>query len=367
MTSVSEVLDLVNPSNNSTGVPLNSSISVLFDREIDEWSLEHGGGFILEGPDTDRVIYPGFVQTDLIQGHESEILLTPGYQGLVGGTFSFKRISLTSSSEVSVSDTTGDGGLFRTKAIFHPSQLLKPLTDYKVYLVGDDSDDEDLTGIKSRTVFDVITDPSNTGTGSLTFSGTYLGDLSSDTLNIRITKSGVPGVAEFEAWRDSIPLDLVGPFLTSSTESQVLDGITVQFLEGNYSINDEFSVKVKAPTTLTGTCIFSFTTGNGSITEVPTSTSTLITGSSSSFTTSGLTFEIFKSTPIDGGTNLDPRAASHLIIEFTDNIDPSTINSETVQVHIQPVTDHPLLNPQVPEGLINAILTVSGNKLYIDI
>lgn len=365
MTSISDLLDSINPSNNSTGVPLNSSITVLFDREIDEWSIEHGG-FILEGPDTDQVIYPGYAPTPLANGSEQEILLSAGYKGLVPGVFTFSRVSLSNSSLVNTSDTTGDGTLFRTRAIFKPSQPLAPLTEYTLYLVGDDDlADQELFGIRSRTVFDVVSDPGNSGNGTITFSGTYLGTLSNDVVNIRITTAGVPGVAEFESWKDSAPLDLIGPFLTSSTESEVIDGVTVQFLSGTFQINDTFTVAVKRPEVFTGTSTLSFTTGNGSISVVPTTTSTSITGSPISTTTTE--FKLVKATPMDGATNLDPSSSKRIIVEFNDDIDPATITTNSVQVNIEPVSDHPLLTNQVSAGPISNTVTVSGHKLFIDL
>lgn len=365
MATILDIIDSVNPADSSTGVPLNNNITILFDREIDEWSLEHGG-LIVEGPDTDQVIYPGYIPTTLIQGTEGEILQSPGYKGLVPGTFIFQRVSLTTASLVNTSDTTGNGELFRTKVIFKPDQPLKPLTNYKVFVVGDDDDTTDeIFGVRTRTVFDGVADPGNTGTGSVTFSGTYLGDLTTDTINIRITKSGVSGVAEFEAWKNSAPLDLIGPTPTSMTECQVIDGVTVQFIEGNYAVDDVFTVVVRRPVKFTDTATFSFTTGNGSITVVPTTTATSVTGSPVAPTVTN--FTVVKTSPADRDTNLDPSVAKKIVIEFNDDIDPATINSQTVQVNIEPVIDHPLLTTQVVAGPIANVLTVSGNKLIIEV
>lgn len=365
MTAVVDVIDLVNPANEATGVPLNNSIVITFDREIDEWSIENGG-LVIEGPDTDQVIYPGYAPTTIVHGEESEILQSPGLAGVVPGTFTFSRISLTSTDPVNTTDTTGDGTLFRTRVSFKPSNPLTRLTEYTVYVVGDDdTTDTELYGLRTRTVFDGVADPSNTGDGRVTFSGTYLGEATTDTLNIRITTAGVPGIAEFEAWRDSIPLDIVGPYLTSSTESQVLDGITVQFIEGTYDVGDEFTVVVKRPSVLTGTATYSFTTGNGSISVVPTSTSTSITGDPATPATAG--FTVLSTDPEDAGTNLAPSTTRRITVEFSDDIDPTTISSDTVQVMIEPVSDHPLLSPQVTAGPVSTVLTVSGNLLYIDL
>lgn len=364
MAATLDIVDLVYPSDNATGVSLNSTIQITFDREIDEWSIEHGG-LIVEGPDTDQVIYPGYTPTILNPGSESEILQSPGLAGVVPGRFSFQRISTTTTSAVNISDTTGAGNLYRTRVIFTPDYPLKAQTNYTVYLVGDDASDDELFGIRTKTVFDPVAG-GNTGTGSVTFSGTYLGDLTQDTLNIRITTSGVSGVAEYEAWRSSQPLDLIGPIRTSTSECQVLDGVTVQFVEGLFVAGDEFSVVVRRPETFTGTVTCGFSTGNGSISAVPTTTATSPTGDPVAPGISSA-FSVVRTTPTDGATNLPPSGNRRLTIEFSTAIDPSTINSDTVQVLVEPVIDHPLLSNQIQAGPVSHTLTVSGTKLFIDL
>ncbi len=365
MTSVSDIVSLVNPSDGTTGVSLNSSISVLFTTEIDPWSIEHGG-FVLEGQDTDLVIYPGYTPTTLVAGEESEILQSPGLKGIVPGTFLFQRIDLTTTSEVHTEDTTGAGNLFRTKVLFKPSYPLKPQTEYTVYLVGDDdTTDSEIFGLRSRSIFDVVEDPSNTGDGAVTFSGVYTGGLTTDTLNLRITTAGTVGVAKFEAWRNSSPLDLSGPYLTSLSELNLFDGVTVQFLEGDFDVGDEFSVVVKRPTIYTDTVVYSFVTGNGSITTVPTTTSTSVTGDP--IVSVSTEFSIIETTPTDRSVNLSVQDASRIIVEFSAAVDSSTVNSSTVQVNVEPVIDHPLLSSQIPTGPIAHTTTVSGNFLIIDL
>lgn len=364
MSTVADSIDLIYPGNGATGVPLNSSIQITFDTEIDEWSVEHGG-FILEGPDSDEVIYPGYTPTTLIQGTESQILESPALKGIVPGTFSFSRISNSDLTSVNTSDTTGAGNLFRTRVIFTPLVQMGRLTNYKIYLMGDDDlEDEELTGIRSKTVFDHIVG-SNSGDGKITCSGTYTGLQSVDTFNIRITKAGVPGVAEYETWKDSAPLDLVGPFLTSSTESPLFDGTTVQFTEGTFAINDTFSVVVKTPVFLSGTTTAEFTTGGGSISVVPDSVSASITGDPALFASSA--FTVTSTTPKDHDTNLSPTSIRRIEIKFSEAIDPTSITTGSVQVLTEPIIDHPLLTSSAITGPISNTVTVSGLSLFIDI
>lgn len=359
--SIADIIDSAYPSDEAEGIPLNSQIKIIFNTEIDEWSIENGG-IILEGPDTDELIITPYTPSVINQGSEQQILETPGLKGLVPGTFSFERVALDSNTLVSTLDTIGDGTLYRTKAIFTPLYPLKKNTEYTVYVIGGDTDEQ--AGIFTNTVFDVVANVGNTGNGECTFSGTYLGDLSQDTINIKITKAGVTGVAEFEAWKTSAPLELSGPFLTSNNFSHIFEGITIAFNDGgSFDVDDEFSVKVKAPTTFSGTVISTFTTGAGSITSLPTSASTSILGDP--LYTPSVGFDVFKTTPVDGETNRDI-SKNRITIEFTSEIDVSTITDETVQILVEPVSDHPSIT-NIPTGNLHRTITVSGLKMFIDL
>jgi hypothetical protein len=364
MPSVVNSIDLIYPGNGATGVPLNSSIQVTFNTEIDEWSIEHGG-FVLEGPDSDEVIYPGYTPTVLVQGTESQILGSPGLKGIVPGVFTFQRVAVSTFDLVNTSDTTGDGGLYRTRMIFTPTNQMARLIDYKIYLMGDDDiTDENFTGIRTKTVFDKVVG-ANTGDGDLTFSGTYTGSVSEDTFNVRISKAGVPGVAEYEVWKDSAPLNLMGPYLTSHTESPLFDGVTVQFLEGTFDLDDEFSVLVKTPVFLTGTSIVEFTAGGGSISVVPDDVSASVTGNPSLLLSDE--FKVLSVTPEDHESNLSPDSIRRIEIKFSQAIDPTSITTGSVQVLTEPVIDHPLLSFAGTTGPISNTVTVSGLSLFIDI
>jgi hypothetical protein len=366
MASVSDIVVLVHPSDESTGVPLNNTIQILFNTELDEWSLENGG-FILEGPDTDLVVYPGYTPTTLIQGEEKEILQSPGLKGIVPGTFSFERISPTNLITVSGIDTLGTRSQYRTRLIFKSLNQLAPLTEYTIYLAGDDDLlDAEIYSIRNRSVFDSVTDGGNSGNGSITSFGTYTGALSSDVFNIRITEAGVVGEAQYEWWLDSIPLTLNGPSLVTSSVVGLGLGAEVQFAEGQYEVGDVFTFVVKKPSLYTDTVTATFTTGNGSITVVPTSTATSPTGTPQ-LGPIAADFEILKVFPPDKSTNLEPKALNRITVCFTDEIDASTVTPNAVTVGVAPVSDHPALSSIVKPGLISKTLTVSGNALLIDL
>jgi hypothetical protein len=288
-------------------------------------------------------------------------------KGVVPGTFIFKRADLVTTSQVNTSDTTGNGALFRTQLVFKPDRPLKAVTQYTMYLVGDDDNtDEELYGLRSRSVFDPVADPGNTGTGSVTFSGSYTGHLTTDSLSVRVTTAGGIGVAQFEAWFDSAPLDLIGPFPASTSETLLGNGVTVQFVSGEFQVDDLFTVVLKKPEIFTDTVVASFVTGNGSITSVPTTTATSLTGDPVPLDTSNV-FKLVRSTPSDGDSNLNPSLAKRIVLEFNQEVDPTTVNTSSVSILSEPVTDHPLLENSVPTGPITHTVTVSGMNIIIDL
>lgn len=355
MTDLADVVDSVFPSDGSEGVVLTDTIRITFSTEIDENSIREGG-FILEGPDTDQMIHGDYAVSELSNGSEEHVLESPGYKGVVPGTLSFIRLDPVSNSPVSVIDSTGAGNLYRTQLVFMPSRPLKRITDYTVYLVGTDS-------LKPRTVFDPVTDPGNTGTGEIVVRGSYTGNLLQDTFYIRITKAGLSGVAEYEYWKGSAPLDVHGPILSSRNQLNLLQGVSIGFGEGLFQAGDHFSVVVKKQEAYEGIQTISFTTGSGTISAVPTTTATSPTGYPSPLPPKP--FYVKKITPSAGAGNLRSHEYQMITVEFSEDIDPSTITDKTVQVIASAAISHPNLPLSLQEGSVARAVTVSGNLLFI--
>ncbi len=362
MTSLSDVVDAVYPTSDATGVPLLASITVLFDREMDETSIENGGVF-LEGADTDSLLV-GVYPENIAPGDEPNLFETAAYSGLVPGVFTFKRIDLSTSVEVSTLDPTGNGTLYRTKAVFTPTFPLQKAFDYRIFITADpDAEDTEKFGVRTRSVFDAEADAGNTGTGTMSATGTYTGTVD-DTYNIAFVVDGVAGAAQFEWWKNSTPLDIHGPILATYSSIPLADGVIIQFDDGNYEENDTFTVVVKPGVTFTDTLVSTFTTGNGSILAVPTSASTSVLGDVLPATTG---FQVSKTTPADFATNLAPEVCKQIIIEFSAPVDEDTVTDDTVQVIAEAVTDHPAANIISPNGPIAKTITVDGNKIIIDL
>jgi hypothetical protein len=320
MAQITDIIDLIHPASNAVAVILSDQIWVLFDREIDENSVNEGN-FFVEGPDTDSVIGANYEINLPNVTNSSDPLASPGYRGVVQGTFTFEKIKVGEISAYSGFDTSGTGTVWRTKVIFTPHNRLQKNTQYTVYISGDeDSADQLSTGIRARSVFDTI-NGLNAGTGEATFLGTYTGAAATDTFHVKIVSAGEAEDASFVWWKGTNPLLIHGPISTDEYESVYLDNdVYIRFKDGNFAVDDTFTVVVKTPEIFTGNSYWSFTTGSGSIQEIPTSTSTTVTGlptGTSSSTTSTSELSVLSTFPIDESTNI-AITVSGLTITFSE-------------------------------------------------
>ncbi len=364
MTTIASIIDSIFPTANSTGVILSSPLWVIFDREIDEGSVNMGN-FFVEGPDTDTTIGPdmGLNLPNTTDSYSGDQFESPGYAGIVPGTITFEKIQLSEISAYSGFDPAGSGGIWRTKVIFTPTYRLAPTTVYTIYISGDeDEDDTTATGIRARSIFDAY-NGSNSGTGEVTFEGTFIGTGASDTFVVQIDTAGVANTAKFNWWRASDPSFIHGPIVSDINDSILLEeGVSINFGDGTFAVGDTFSVLVRRPELFTGNMYWSFTTGSGSIQSVPATASTSITGSSTSLTPS--TFVVSKITPKDKATN-QLLSTAVITLEFNSTVDPTTVTDETVSIEGSPVNGD-------ETGLfatrkIYKDITVDGNKIILTI
>jgi hypothetical protein len=369
MEHVSDIVDLVHPTVSGLGIFCGDTIWVLFDREIDENSLSNGNMFVT-GPDFDTWSGPDlqiFLGAPSV-GDEDQILQSPGYHGMVQGTFEFERIALTSLSEVVTQDTVGSGHLFRTKAIFTPTNRLQTNTEYTVYLSGDEDSTDDLTtGLTSRTIFDQVAWSGNTSTSEPEFTGSYNGLVASDTFRVDITTSGYSDSARFtfQSTSDSI---VHGPFRAKESPILLSDGVSLNFTDGILQIGDYWTVVVKEPVTYSGNLVWPFQTGSGSIETLPTTTSTTVLGIDTviSTTATTTTFTVVSTEPEDGDTNLTlPTNEYDITVEFDNDIDSATVVSGVdITVFSESVNGETTI---AAEGDIIAKPAVSGTELTITI
>lgn len=133
------------PPVSGVSIPLSNTVWVQFDIPMNEEELENN--FFVEGPDTDQYIGPGLLELtspdNISQGDLDNFLKSPGYKGIVDGTFTFETVSGVS-----------------TKAIFTPAHPLYPSIDYVVHLM-------ETLDANGNTVSGNYTWKFQTGTGSI--------------------------------------------------------------------------------------------------------------------------------------------------------------------------------------------------------
>ena len=110
-------------------IPLGSTISVTFNILMNVSGLQNS--LFVEGPDTDQFVGPGLLEQqfpqNISQGALDDFLRSPGYQGIVQGTWSSTTVPIPPSNT-----TSG------TEIIFTPRQPLAPSTTYIVHIVQTD-------------------------------------------------------------------------------------------------------------------------------------------------------------------------------------------------------------------------------------
>lgn len=371
--SLASIIDLIHPTASGIGVITTDQVFVVFDRAIDENTVT-AGNFFVTGPDFDTWIGPDLQLFQEAEGSGSgsgDILESPGFDGIVQGTISFERLDLNSLTVISGIDTVGSGLLYRTKAIFTPTNRLAADTEYTVYLSGDEDDTDTLqTGISERTVFDTLASGINTGSGSATFEGGYIGLTAQDVYHAEITTSGEVGVAKFTFWTDNDPLSVFGPFKTKQSGVLLSNGVSVDFTEGLYRVGDHFQAVVKARNTFTGNLLWPFKTGSGSLQVIPDSVSTSVIGdplpTGTTTSTSASSFSLVSSDPADAASNVTiPDGEFDITLTFNDNIELTTAASGVWgQVFAESVTG----DTDTPaSGILIADTSVSGKVLTVTV
>jgi hypothetical protein len=136
----------------------------------------------------------------------------------------------------------------------------------------------------------------------------------------------------------------------------------------DYTVNLGAVLRSDGTTEVDGFVTLSFQTGSGSIQEIPStvSTSVLRPATPTAITdTTGTPLSVVKITPADHSVenSIDTR---EVVIEFNKNIDPDTVNNDSVSLVATAVTDHPNLSIDA-QGELVKVLEVSGKILRITI
>jgi hypothetical protein len=349
------------PVSGAIGVPTNATISIIFDQEVDTYRLKNGG-IVLEGPDESKSIGPGMLALDPPQTDEDEFLASPGFKGIKDVDYTIQRVdgSGVSIDYYDYGDTSGAGELYRTKIILTPKTIFQSLTEYTVYVIGDEdtSDDYDF-GITTRSVFDPAKGP-NIGIGDVVFYGGYTGSVRQQFF-ISVTTAGGPGTATYEWWTST---DSIHRTLTSSLGYRLLkEGVRIKFLEGQqYEVGDLFTVWCDVPEFMNGSYKFSFTTSSIEPETLPVSSS-IITGISGSSSSSVLS--VSTTSPEDRQPFVSPDITS-ITVTFGASLDLTTVTSSTVTVNGHAVDGSKTGDPEYTETLTTS-LSVSAATLTITV
>ena len=325
----------ISPPNETTGVPLNSTITVDFDSEIDQLSV-NSGTLLLVGPDTN--IWVGAVlnwRSIPYPSMDNDVLVSPGYDGFVQGSYTFETIEGSGSS----------GGQSCTRAIFTPSQPLYPEVSYRVVVVGGEPPNDSFRVITTKTVGTPIA--SVIGTGVVSVSGSW--DDTDDYLHLVVVDDGERGEATFLYYYETSESTTYGPITLKA--KHVIGDLTVYFTEGDYVEGDHYRIPLYEPELLETSYSVEFTTGE-SIEEAPEEESTPVTGPFipiipitdmfAPYTESLSTYPMNKQTDVD--TSLE-----YIQIEFTKRLDTDTITTDNISLLSEDLAT--LVKSQLPISL----------------
>ena len=384
MDSLSSIIDLVHPTVSGVGITVNDQLWILFDRAMDETTLS-AGCFFVTGPDFDTWVGPdlGVYNEALSNGSGSDdVLESPGFEGILQGTFSFERISLTSLDPVDIQDTIGSGMLYRTKAILTPTNRLQGDTEYKVHLSGDDDgSDAGQMGVSAVTVFDTVASGMNVGSNDVQFAGGYIGSYS-DTFTVKVVQSGYNNEARFSFSRETEPGNCFGPFRMKTNGVLLADCLTVSFPDDEYyNYGDRWFVNVQPREIFEGNVIYPFKTGSGSIVDLPATTSTTVLGdipapASMTAGSSVATFSVASTLPVDNATNLKIDPGEYVLrANLSSTIDPATVvsgvsvgvtlqdvegNGYPVDLAASPSVNGSALDVTIPSGSLSNNLLITA-------
>ena len=359
------------PNDGATGIPAGATIQVTFDQGVDPKSI--GECIVVYGPDFDMTSGPeSATWIDRDTGDNPFFLSSPGFTGAVDCDIKLIYVDslgneISSPEYLSAADETADSAV--SKVIITPKSLMQSEVTYHVYLIGD-SEDGTNRGIKDRTVFDVDSTAATSTDASVFVYGGYVGEVD-DVLNIEITSSGNIGAAKYKWWLDS---DGPGAALTGKVTSRRFRhidqelGLQARFGGSSFAAGDVYTVNLRSPTVMEDSYSFSFTIGEGTILEVPSTASTSVIGTSTALTSEATYLEVTSMDPPDGSTH--QRFENRTItVVFSEDLDATTVTQESVTVVAYPVSgkfDSSLSNTSEQLELAKK-LTVADDTLTIEV
>ncbi len=320
----------ISPTTGAIGVSLHEKLKVVFSTGIEKASLG-SGTFFIEGSDKDVLSGP-YVPINF-QGTSFDPLVDPAYAGLVRGTYTCEYIGTNGSAlATNFTDTSGTAA-YHTRITFTPERPFSPLHQYRAYIVGTSSDQSDLA-LHSRTIFDPIIDPLNTGNAKLFPRGAYT-HTANGTYIVEILSDGVVGSASYK-WKYNA--EAFSPAtVTHSYGRQLRHGVSVAFdLEGTFKALDKFTFITKPREYFSSITQSYFITGEYGTQLLPDDTNSLISRlapATPSFGQAG--FSLHHTVPPNLFCDVDSTQASFTFY-FTKPINPSTLDTNGIRIYIGP-------------------------------
>jgi hypothetical protein len=246
------------PLSGAMGVPLGATMLFVFDTPLDPSSIGKHSIFI-EGSDKEVLSGP-FVPVTFEPRGQAQVLSDPAYYGLVQGKYVWEYLTTAGSAvDTAFEDISGTEDYY-TKILFQPTYPLSPNHPYQIYIVGTSSSVGEVTGLKTRTVFDVIEGGGNAGDGEVVPYGGYMGT-NMGTFHVSVLQGGRTGEATY---RWNFNSEAQSPTILTHTYRRTLKHqVSLSFsLKGEFVSGDVFSFLVKPPDFKENVSIYHFTTGS---------------------------------------------------------------------------------------------------------
>lgn len=354
----------VYPNDGDAGIPIGADLAITFENSID---LKSGkANVVLYGVDFDKTSGPdGAVWVD-VSPKNANFLKSPGFSGIVECNYT---VAYTDASgtvldpQPTVLDRDGEA-LYHQKLFVSPTSIMAIETLYKAYIIGE-SEGGISRGVSSRTVFDVDSSGASSYTGEVLVYGGYT-RLVDDVVHIKITTAGDASEAKYKWWYESEGESQARLGKVVSTRYRRLeDGLQIRFGGSGFLLNDVYTFYVYAPEYLATTYKLEFTTGTGSIVEVPATMSTSPIGVALPGTISAATgvLEILEVDPPDGATHQSLKTRT-ITIRFSGTLDEDTISDDSVTVYSYPISGR-YGGQEVKE--LSKKLTVEDDTLIVEI
>lgn len=344
------------PNHEDTGVPVGTTVQILFNTEVDFESVLNSVSMF--GPDFDVVQGPG-PATQVPKNKPEDILQSPGYRGELD--FEIDVIRVDSNGDPVTEQFSIDSSLVEQHLVeLKPKNLLVANTLYEVFVAGK-APGNDILGITKRSVFDPAANTNNTGTGDLLSAGIYTGN-DPDILHIEVTQPGRERELMFDWWFDSDPVNIKSR-KGSGLPLLLGRGVKVRFTgqsSDSFETGDRFSIQLVPVEELDNVYRFEFRTGPQELKEPNSTGSTSPIGTGQGHRVPTEKFKVIKITPENGASNVDTNT-NQIIVEFNKPIDPFSLNNETIELLAQSA------DLSGNKRKVKYSYIVSGSRLFINI